>query len=369
MNFDHKKNLKTKIIRQLYQEYDNICYQYDLKLKKPVLCLEVLSGSWGKWDPQNRTLFLNEELFHSFSWNTILGILKHEMAHQVVHEIFFSQEDNHGREFLRACELLRVPPKFRKASLTTGDLLKTTSWNHEEDALMRRITKLFSLAHSANEHEARAAMEKAQKLCAENHIKDLQTFGEKEEYQSCLLSFQKQRIPSTILHIAAWVQEHCFVQIIFSELYDPQKDRMGKTAEIIGTKKNILMAKHIFLFLQSRLEVLWKHYQSQSGAKACHKLSYQKGLLVGFQNKSSPNTLHKGGKQTMSQQTQLALLALEREKLEKFTATLFPKICKKSASESPLFSKHYHEGQEEGNKIEVKIPVCGTQKKMLFLKS
>jgi hypothetical protein len=364
MNFDNiLSDMRYRIIVQLYKEYDNICFQYNINLKKPLIILNELKSSWGNWDSIGKIITLSFQLIQDYSWDVVLGVLKHEMAHQIVSDVFFTK-DFHGVCFQKACELIGVPKEFCKASLDIDKKLSNWKNNefHDDDmAILRKLEKLLNLAQSANEHEALLAMEKVQELYSKYNIKHILD-GEQSEFFSLIINFKKKKAPSTFIYIASLLQAHYFVNVVFSEIYDPMSDESHKVIEIIGTRHNVLMAEYVFHFLKERIDSLWTNYQKEKSVLGRYKLSYQKGILVGFQSKLDfiQNEKIKNNTQNHYSDRKVDinnLIKLENAKLNEFTKKMYPRLSKKDSSSNKLYTEYYDEGKNEGKKIILSKPV------------
>ena len=364
MKFDNIINdMRYRIIVQLYKEYDNICFQYKINLKKPLIILNDLKSAWGNWDPLGKIITLSYHLIEDYTWDVVLGILKHEMAHQIATDVFFSN-DIHGQSFQKACELIGVPKEYCRASLNMEKKLsnwKNNEYPDDDIAILRKLEKLLSLAQSANEHEALLAMEKVQELYSKYNIKRIQE-GVQPEFFSLIINFKKKNAPSTYIHIASLLQGHYFVNVVFSEIYDPLCDESHKIIEILGTRHNVLMAEYVFYFLKERIDSLWTNYQKEKLVTGRYKLSYQKGLLVGFQSKLDKIQKEKMKNDLKSQikvsETDINyLIKLENDKLNDFTKRMFPRLSKKDSSSNRVYTEHYDEGKNEGKKIILCKPV------------
>lgn len=372
-NIQHELN--TRIILQLYKEYDHICEQYKLNLKKPLIILNNLNSSWGTWDPIVKTIALSHNLIREYSWDVVLCVLKHEIAHQIVSDLF-SLNDNHGHFFQKACELINVPKEYRNASLKIDT--KLSQWRNnisydDDSSISRKLEKLLSLAQSANENEALLAMKKVQELYEKYNINRIHS-GIEPEFFSLIINFKKKNVPSTYIHIASLIQSHYFVNVVFSELYDPLCDESYKTIEILGTRHNIIMAEYIFYFLKERMESIWSSYQNDKKISNKYKLSFQKGLLVGFRKKLDLIKKEKIQKESVAKfvDNQLInhqLIKIEDLKLNEFTKKMFPNISKINSSSQQVYSEHYNQGQNEGKKIILNKPVSKSENKRRFLEN
>jgi len=75
--------------------------------------------------------------------------LKHEMAHQFVHEVLGEQEAPHGPAFRATCARLGIDQR-------AGGLPQPAQ-SADQRRLLERVHKLLALAQSDNQHEAEAA--------------------------------------------------------------------------------------------------------------------------------------------------------------------------------------------------------------------
>jgi hypothetical protein len=78
---------------KLMAEFDRINDIVEINCKKrlkyPVFAITPDMGRWwGMWHPDTRMLRLNEKLFRNFEWGAVQRVLRHEMGHMVVSEIF-----------------------------------------------------------------------------------------------------------------------------------------------------------------------------------------------------------------------------------------------------------------------------------------
>lgn len=351
-----KNDLHKRWVLQLHKEYENICFQHKIRLKKPLLAVDSLKNTWGVWDAHARLISISEQLILNHNWETVIGILKHEMAHQIVCDIFNSN-DAHGDLFLKACKMIAVPSLFCKASVSLEDSLvagKEENYERDDEAVLRKIEKLLSLAQSANEHEALLAMEKVQEMYEKYHIQKILE-NEKSEYFSLVFNFKKKKIPATHSLASHILQQHFFVKAIFSELYDSALDETHKIIEVFGTRYNVLMAEYVFLFLIERIELLWKDYQKEHSLGARYKISYQQGVLEGFLKKL--DVLKKTRARERPQDCdQNMLIKVDDARLDDFVCQKFPRLSKRGGG-TRVYSDHFEKGVQAGGKIHLNRPI------------
>lgn len=370
--FDHqsvKNNLKKRWIIQLAHEFDSICYQYRIALNKPVFLIEDLKTTWGNWDGVRKSITISADLVLHYPWHVVLNVLKHEMAHMIVHQEF-GLWDEHGPAFLKACQMLGLEKQYCAASLKIEHELQygTQGLNDsEEGTLFRKVEKLLNLASSANEHEALLAMEKVQEIYEKYNLKKIKE-GTRDDCHSFVIHFKKKRLPLTHSLAAGILQEHFFVHVIFSDIYDPLDDCSYKSLEIMGRHQNVLMAEYVFHFLLQNINSLWSAYQKQKSISVRYKLSYQHGLLEGFLNQlneSKKSRMHreKGDWMDASQM----LICLDDPVLEMYVRKKYPRTSVRSGSRR-IFNEHFSDGKSDGKRIHLNKPIhthAASEKKFL----
>jgi hypothetical protein len=354
---------------QLYEEYKVICFQYGLtqKLKMPTINVRVQMKNWGFWDPQRRCISISDQLVKKYSWSIVLQVLKHEMAHQIVSEIFLLN-DNHGCEFQKACKMLGLDEQFCKASIPIDEnfahwkFLKEETQEHQ---LIKKIEKLLNLAQSSNENEAALAMQKVQQLYKKYNIEKIK-MGHYQNFYCLTLNFKKKIIPTTHAIAANILLNHFFVKVIFSNLYDALENTTHQTIDIFGTKENLLMAEYVFYFLIERIEILWKNYSLQNKLGFKYKRSYQQGILTGFYNKlnaAKKLDSHESDCETKS------LIRLADIELNNYVKNKYPKVGIRGNSSGGVYTEHYQKGINDGNKINLNKPIAKNKSsgEILFL--
>ena len=87
----------------------------------PVITLADVESYYGMWCLKTRTITLSYKLLENCPWDRVIQVLKHEMAHQYVDEVF-CKRDTHGPHFQKACQLLRVELWARRSGINELDL-------------------------------------------------------------------------------------------------------------------------------------------------------------------------------------------------------------------------------------------------------
>ncbi|MFZ9520770.1 MAG: SprT-like domain-containing protein [Silvanigrellaceae bacterium] len=354
--------LEEAWLKQLYTEYESILFQYRLKLRKPLIELRDMSGQWGQWDPLTRTIVINKNLILTHDWQHVVGVLKHEMAHQFVSEIL-AGDAGHGVPFQRACDAVGVAEEYRGSGLDLGEPLRTWQENsvvpEEDAAILRKVEKLLAMAESSNENEAFLAMARVRELFHKYNLERLMS-RKKTRYVSLVVNHKKLKIDRIQRMIASILTGYYFVDVVFSDLYDAQMNQNHKTMEILGSEQNVLMAEYIYGFLRQQSESLWSSYRGARALKgAAPKLSFQSGVIAGFRKKLERMEIDRMesaeyGVETdtedCDEESSTALVKFNDPGLRKFVKSRFPRLTS-VRSGGRVLGEHYDRGKVQGEKI------------------
>lgn len=277
--------------RQLQREFADVCYQYSLTLNPPVIEILASVSVFGTWRKDTRTIGISRHLITNHSWDVVVNVLKHEMAHQICDELLQLQGRPHDRDFLRACKMLGLPKNFCRAALNSSDLAigpaLENGISERRCQLREKIRKVLALSASANEHEALAALQMAARMM-EKHKLDREDI-EEDDNQAIyrILPLARKRVPTYQRMIASLLSRYFRVTLIHSHLYDAAADQVYKTFEIFGRRDNVEIAEYCYHFLENRLAALWRNYCATTVISATRrsKNSYYLGILHGFSEK------------------------------------------------------------------------------------
>jgi hypothetical protein len=353
---------RRRWLYQLQSEFKLICDWYKISLAVPAFRLTESRRTLGSWNPGTRTISISSVLVHEYSWDAVINVLKHEMAHQYVHEFLGrGMEQSHGPAFLESCEKLGVLYPFSSA---TGDTPKifTAANQHGSDGeynnKVNKVRKMLSLAGSANKHEAAAAMSKANGFIRKYNLERLEKV-ESSQYNYEIKNTDKKRLNIIARRIASLLMDYFYVDIIYSELFDAEKAEFHKTIELLGTIENVSFAGHVYDFLTQRVEFLWKNYQNTSRCPGKLRKTYILGLLQGFRERLEKEekkqslpvkvSVDNGQYKTIS-----SLVVAKDPGLSGFIAKRFPRLRKVRYGAPGIYcSNTYSAGKSEGKKITV----------------
>lgn len=353
---------RRKWLHQLQSEFKQICSWYGISLAVPAFRISDSRSTLGSWNPESRTISISATLIGEYSWDAVINVLKHEMVHQYVHEYLGrSMEQAHGPAFVEACPKFGVLFPFNTA---TGDTPKVfTAAGRERcnagyDAKVNKVRKMLSLAGSGNRHEAAAAMGKANSFIRKYNLERLES-RESSRYSYEIICTGKKRLHIIERRIASLLMDYFYVDIVYSELFDPVRVDSFKTIELLGTAENVAFAKHVYEFLRSRVEFLWQNYRKIARVPGKLRKTYILGLLQGFREKLSGEEkrhpvpagipVNIAGHATIS-----ALVVAEDRELPEFTALRFPRLRKVQYRSSGIYcARTYSAGKTDGRKITI----------------
>jgi len=353
---------RRKWLYQLQAEFKLVCSWYKISLAVPAFRISDSQRTLGSWNPDTRTISISSVLISEYSWDAVVSILKHEMAHQYVHEFLGrGMEQPHGPAFFETCEKLGVLHPFNTA---TGDSPKifTAANQHGSDPeynnRVNKVRKMLSLAGSANKYEAAAAMSKANSFIRKYNLARLDK-AEPSQYSYEIKNTGKKRLNIILRRIASLLMDYFYVDIVYSELFNAEKAEFHKTIELLGSKENVAFASHVYDFLGQRVEFLWKNYKKASRVPGKLRKTYMLGLLQGFreklekeekkQSKSGRIFLERGNYKTIS-----SLVIAKDPGLSRFITKRFPRLRKVQYGAPGIYcSNTYSAGKTEGGKITI----------------
>ncbi len=346
----------------LVQELKGITRYYALNLPQPFIKISDNQSEYGSWNPYTRTLSISRYLIEKHSWDVVLEIFKHEMAHLWVSERGRDKsEEPHGMVFQEACKRLGVAPWARSATVEIDpDTARSQHrrLDEEHERQVRRIEKLLALAESSNPNEAALAMERARALSVEYQANRK---CEGRSYTYAIINLKKKTMPAHQSAIASILCTHFYVDCVSRSQYDASLRESHKVLEILGTVENVQIAEYVFWYLWRELPRLWSAYSKEQLKKRASQRSYYLGVLNGFHDKLSrertrTETMAKG-----ATSPETALLVLDRgleltlkKELRGFVQERFPRLNRSSTSRSGLEADAYHSGVATGKTLELR---------------
>lgn len=354
---------------QLVEEFKDITNYYRISLPQPFIQISDNRSEFGSWNAYTRTLTISRHLIEDHSWDIVLEIFKHELAHLWVSEQRGYQiDDPHGLIFQEACRRLGVAPWARSATVEIDPKAARSQdrkLSEEHERQLRRIEKLLALAESSNPNEAALAMERARTLSLEYQI------GRKDEsrnYTYILIALKKKTMPAHQSAIAGILCSHFYVDCVSRSQYDADAREHYKVLEVLGSVENVQIAEYVFWYLWRELPLLWKTYSLPQGKKRASQRSFYLGVLNGFHDKLSREKLASEVSAAAGTSNEKSLICIDKslervlkQELKGFVQERFPRLNRSSSARSGLEVDAYHSGVARGKNLELRPGISSSE--------
>lgn len=335
------EELERLLLDRLREEYDTENHRlFKGTLRQPVLFLSDSESFLGRYMPSFQTLELSRKLVLTRPWGVVQEVLKHEMAHQFVHDVLrVHDETAHGPAFRHACEVRGIDA--RATGLPEDDRPAT------EDRALERVAKLLALAESSSEHEAQAAMNAAQRLMLKYNLEHVSAKTARR-YAFRHLGVPTGRVTESERVISMILRDHFFVDPIWVSVYRPLEGTRASVLEVCGTDANLEMASYVHGFLTQAGERLWREHQKATrNPKNKDRRAFIAGVMSGFYAKLN---------EERATQRQAGLVWKGDADLKKFYRSRHPNIVTARFSGSSGNPAHQR-GRAAGQKLVLHKPV------------
>ena len=321
-----QEELERRILHGLASEWEGALWILGSsdreKLRKPLFSLRDMNGKWGYWSKEKNEICLSRNLVFNHSWDAVIEILLHEMAHQFVEQVLGAANDEppHGPKFKRACYLLRANPRASGNYRPLDELILDDSTG-PEDKIMVRVRKLMALAQCKAQHEAEAAMAKAHEFIAKYNV-DLLARNENRHFVSVFVGSPVLRHFREDYHLSSLLQDFYFVYGIWVSAYVIEKGKMGRVLEISGTIQNVRIASYVYDFVKQFIDSQWHEYNKDKGLNRYRKTDFAIGIIEGFSSKLKLQTEEK-----KKVKSKLALIKIQDPFLQKHIDYKYPRTA------------------------------------------
>jgi hypothetical protein len=247
-------------------------------LDAPGLELVASSSRLGRWIQGARTIELSRSLVLEHGWGIVVEVLKHEMAHQYVHEVLGqTHEAPHGPAFRDVCRRFGIDGSA--AGLPSAEEGKV------DERMVERVARLLALATSPNVHEAEAAAQAAQRLMLKYNI-DARAEARSRGYAFAHVGRPTGRVTESERILSMLLGKHFFVEVIWVPIYRVVEGKRGSVLELCGTPANLAMAEYVHAFLTRTAEQLWNEHRQRTRTLGNRdRRTYLAGVMTGFADK------------------------------------------------------------------------------------
>ncbi|WP_437744428.1 SprT-like domain-containing protein [Sorangium sp. So ce1504] len=353
--------LEAALVRELMAAYQSLNYtHFRRKLRSASIELSDAASRLGRWISETRAIEISRPLVLTQPWGVVIEVLKHEMAHQYVHEVLgVRDEAAHGPAFREVCTRLGIDgtaagmPAAGRSPADPGGAARGGDAGASEasvDArILDRIARLLALADSPNANEAQAAMSAAQRLMLKYNL-DVAKARTARQYGFRHLGAPSGRVGETERIVGGILGKHFFVEAIWVPVYVPLEGKRGSVLEICGTPANLEMAAYVHAFLHHTAEQLWNEHKRTQGVKGNKdRRTYQAGVMLGFLEK-----LNAERKVSVEQ----GLVWVRDADLDGYYRTRHPHVQHLRHAGNQRTAAHAH-GREAGRKIVLHRPMQG----------
>lgn len=338
--------VEREILFHIREAWRHVNYQaFSSQMRAPMFELIDQQGILGRWCPTRRMISIQRQLVMTSPWLDVVEVLKHEMAHQYIHEICGNVDEGpHGPTFQEICRERGI------CAATSGKI----EHSPEVERLLKKVEKLLSLAQSDNAHEAEVAAQRARELLARHHIALNQVDEESERWDHLGSSMNYMQLGEPK---GRWYQyeyalvnlltQHFFVSAVWVTAFDVKQLKSGRVAELCGRAEDLEIASYVYDFINTHLDFAWKTYRRQRGAKGIKtRLSFSLGLIQGFSTQLTRED-------TRLEPEERALVLKSSARAERFLEARHQHLRSRSSSGwSP--SQDYFKGFEEGEQLRLR---------------
>jgi len=253
----------------------------------------------------------SSKLFRNFELGAFEYVLRHEIAHQIVSEIFDMDAHgiSHGEAWERACKLVNIIPK-RCSSSTFLSQFKGSS----KSDMVEKVSKLLIHGNDSGctEHEAEAFMSKAKELMLRHDI----VMGESDQTDRVFVKrpfgLNYKRFPAWMWTLGRLLESNYNVKNIRTYFY--KDDVKYLRLELFGEPSNLDIAEYVGHALMAQAEVLYDKFRKERALEVktirerdgknayigtkISKAAFMDGLLNGYSS-----TLRQSKKETLEKIT------------------------------------------------------------------
>lgn len=326
-------DLERALLRELLGVWHQ-CNQDDFagRMRPPALLLHD-DGVLGRFTPVRRTLSMQRQLCWSAPWGQVVEILRHEAAHQFVHEVLdITDETAHGPSFRTVCRERGIDA--RAAGLPT-------TVNEAEDRVVRRIRGLLALAGSDNPHEAEAAARAARRLLAQHDVSIEPSSG---GFTFRQVGPIKARFDPWEKVLGGLLGQHFGVSVLYAQAYRPSRGTWGRVLEILGPDHHVEVAAYVHDVLRNTGERIWREHRrvrGLTGNKERRRFLY--GVMSGFSESLATDLAPE----------ETALVETDGAQMRAYVRQRYPRLRRGRAATIRVSDAIEH-GRQAGRRIQVR---------------
>jgi hypothetical protein len=220
----------------------------------------------GYFDAASCTIAVHKRMMYTAKDRVIKNVLRHELAHYftyIAHHETGLDDRPHGPQFQQTCERYGLDADVRQATCDVAAENDAITGELANEAILRKIQRLLSLAGSDNEHEAALAVVRANELITRHNLNSAAATNDNAgEVEYCVSVVIPCKRSSPRVSAIAEILSEFFVY--------PVQASAG--LEVTGTRANVEQAEYIAKTLDRALRASWKRArEDNTGARLREK--------------------------------------------------------------------------------------------------
>jgi hypothetical protein len=271
----------------------------------PIFKLTDVHYKWGSWNPSTRVMTFSLSLLRNYEWGAVEHVLRHELAHQIVSEIFGMDcyGVSHGELWGEACKIVDIAPVRCDSDLFLSSFKSPDG--PDDSSMVDKVRKLLIHANDsgATEAEAESFMVKAKELMLRHDIKMQDISGNERLWVVRPIGPLFKRWPVYMWKLGKLLSRHYNVNCI--QTYGPDGTHR---LELFGEPSNLDIAEYVGHALLNQADYLYEkqkvvHKMARDEMNATRSISstpiymrrlskraFIEGLLDGYSNKLTMST-------------------------------------------------------------------------------
>lgn len=340
------QELNRKMLIGLTCEWEGIAgYYVDAKFKHllsiPTFEVSEMTNSCAHWNRECNKMTFSQKLISNYTWNDIVKVLKHEMAHQYADCVLHAhvRDTSHGDLFKEACQVFRIAPNASVDLVLSDDNPDAT----KQDRIVSKVHKLLSLATSSNQNEANSAMVAAQKLIESYNLEIIKS-NKVRHFRTKRIGQTMSRRPKYMYSVSGMLSMFYHVKTIWENTYSLDAEQKGNVLAIIGTDSNLEIAEYVHDFVHQYIDSHWLVAKKKMGVAHFKKNDFAIGVVNGFINKLQQENIN-----NQAANGEFELTVVSDPQLDAYYKFLYPRTATIKRKTRSVHKELYEHGLEKGN--------------------
>lgn len=231
-------------------------------------------SKWGSWTPSSRVMCFSASLLRNYEWAAVEHVMRHEVAHQIVSEIFGMDCYGvaHGAAWQEACKIVNIDPKRCESSDELSEFKGTCS-----SPMVEKVRKILIHANdeAATEAEAETFMRKAKELMLRHDIAMKDVVGSDRLFVTRPFGPLFKRWGSHMWKLGGFLSRHYDVKYI--KTYGPNNT---SRLELFGEPDKLDIAEYVGHALLNQAELLYEKQRVKVGEEKALKRLEKRDLSL-----------------------------------------------------------------------------------------